>query len=127
MLFEAEAQVREQDGAIAYVVAGEGWHPGVAGIVASRIAERHHRPAVVIALEGGRGTGSARSIPAYDLLGGLNACAEHLARHGGHRAAAGLEIEAAQIDAFRAALCAHARSVLTDDDLVPVQRVDAVA
>ncbi|HSJ96056.1 MAG TPA: DHH family phosphoesterase, partial [Myxococcota bacterium] len=89
MLFEAEAQVREQAGAIAYVVAGEGWHPGVAGIVASRIADRHHRPAVVISLDGARGTGSARSIPAYDLLGGLNACAEHLARHGGHRAAAG--------------------------------------
>ncbi|HEY8581352.1 MAG TPA: single-stranded-DNA-specific exonuclease RecJ, partial [Capillimicrobium sp.] len=129
MLWEAEAQVREQDGAIAFVVAAQGWHAGVAGIVASRIAERHHRPAVVIALDetGARGTGSARSIPGFDLLGGLNACAEHLARHGGHRAAAGLEIEAASIDAFRAALCAHTRSVLSDEDLVPVQRVDAVA
>ncbi|UGS36822.1 hypothetical protein DSM104329_03233 [Capillimicrobium parvum] len=128
MLFEAEAQVRDQAGAIAHVVAAEGWHPGVAGIVASRLAERHHRPAVVIALDGeGGATGSARSIPAFDLLGGLNACAEHLRRHGGHRAAAGMEIDPAAIDAFRAAFCAHAESVLTADDLVPVQRVDAVA
>jgi single-stranded-DNA-specific exonuclease len=126
ILFEAEAQVREQQGAIALVVAGEGWHPGVAGIVASRLAERHHRPAVVIALDGARGTGSARSIPAYDLLGGLNACAAHLTRHGGHRAAAGMEIEATEIDAFRAALCAHASATLSEDDLVGVQRVDAI-
>jgi single-stranded-DNA-specific exonuclease len=127
MLFEAEAQVREQPDAIAHVVAGEGWHPGVAGIVASRLAERTHRPAIVIALEDGRGTGSGRSIPAFDLLGGLNACADHLARHGGHRAAAGLEIEATGIDAFREAFRAHAASVLADEDLVPVQRVDAIA
>jgi single-stranded-DNA-specific exonuclease len=127
MLFEAEAQVREQGDAIAFVVAAEGWHPGVAGIVASRLADRHHRPAVVIALDGERGTGSGRSIPAFDLLGGLNACAEHLNRHGGHKAAAGLEIEAANVDAFRAAFAAHAAAVLSADDLVPVQRVDAIA
>lgn len=133
MLFEAEAQARDQAGATAIVVAAEGWHPGVAGIVASKLAERHHRPAVVIALERGAdgelagGTGSARSIPAFDLLGGLNACAQHLGRHGGHRAAAGLEIEAAAVDAFREAFAAHAASVLREEDLVPVQRVDAVA
>jgi single-stranded-DNA-specific exonuclease len=127
MLFEAEAQVREQGDAIAFVVAAEGWHPGVAGIVASRLADRHHRPVVVIALDGARGTGSGRSIAAFDLLGGLNACAEHLARHGGHRAAAGMEIEAAHVDAFRAAFAAHAASVLSAEDLVPVQRVDAIA
>ena len=128
MLHEAEAQVREQAGAVAHVVAAEGWHPGVAGIVASRLVERHHRPTVVIAIDGeGGATGSARSIPAFDLLGGLEACAQHLGRHGGHRAAAGLEIDPAAIDAFRAALGAHAESVLSADDLVPVQRVDAVA
>jgi len=128
MLHEAEAQVREQAGAFAHVVAAEGWHPGVAGIVASRLVERHHRPTVVIAIDGeGGATGSARSIPAFDLLGGLEACAQHLGRHGGHRAAAGLEIDPAAIDAFRVALGAHAESVLSADDLVPVQRVDAVA
>ncbi|MBX5441247.1 MAG: single-stranded-DNA-specific exonuclease RecJ, partial [Solirubrobacteraceae bacterium] len=130
MLFEAEAQARGLEGAAALVVAAEGWHPGVAGIVASKLVERHHRPTVVIALErteaGLRGTGSARSIPAFDLLAGLEACAGHLDRHGGHRAAAGLEIDGARVDAFRAAFAAHAAAVLSDDDLVPVQRVDAV-
>jgi len=127
ILFEAEAQVAEQGERFAYVLAGEGWHPGVVGIVASRIAERHHRPAVLVALDGESGTGSGRSIPAFDLLAGLDACAGHLLRHGGHRAAAGLEIAAGAIDEFRAAFEAYAESVLTPDDLVPVERVDAVA
>jgi len=74
MLFEAESQAAQQEGAVAIVVAAEGWHPGVAGIVASRLADRHGRPAVVIALDGERGTGSGRSIPAFDLLGAFNAC-----------------------------------------------------
>src|SRR4051794_36257739 len=63
ILFEAEAQVAEQGERAAYVLAGEDWHPGVIGVVASRIAERHHRPAVLIAMDGERGTGSGRSIP----------------------------------------------------------------
>jgi single-stranded-DNA-specific exonuclease len=126
ILFEAEAQVAELGDRVAYVLAGEGWHPGVIGIVASRIAERHHRPAVVIALDGMEGTGSGRSIPAFDLLGGLNACAQHLQRHGGHRAAAGCAIAAHEVDAFRAAFETHAASVLAPEDLVPVSRIDAV-
>jgi single-stranded-DNA-specific exonuclease len=126
IVFEAEAQVAELGDRPAYVLAGEGWHAGVIGIVASRIAERHHRPAVVIALSGEEGTGSGRSIPAFDLLGGLNACAEHLQRHGGHRAAAGCTIAAADVEAFRAAFEAHAASVLAPEDLVPVSRIDAV-
>ena len=108
ILFEAEAQVREVGEQPAYVLAGEGWHPGVIGIVASRIAERHHRPCVMIALEGDQGTGSGRSIPAFDLLGGLDAGAEHLLRHGGHRAAAGCTIARDAVDAFRAAFVEHA-------------------
>jgi single-stranded-DNA-specific exonuclease len=127
ILFEAEAQVAELGERTAYVLAGDGWHPGVIGIVASRIAERHHRPTVVIALDGeGGGTGSGRSIPAFDLLGGLNACAQLLQRHGGHRAAAGCAIAADQVEAFRAAFEAHAAAVLAPEDLVPVSRVDAV-
>ena len=84
----------------AYVLWGEDWHPGVIGIVASRIAERHHRPALLIALDGDQGTGSGRSIPAFDLLGGLDACAGHLLRHGGHRAAAGCTVARAELDAL---------------------------
>ena len=80
------------------------------GIVASRIVERHHRPAVLIALDGGRrGGGSGRSIPGFDLLGALHAGGRCTCeRYGGHRAAAGLTIDAAQLDAFRAAFEAHA-------------------
>ncbi len=127
ILFEAEKLVAETPGgAPAYVLAAEGWHPGVIGIVASRIAERHHRPAVLIALDGEQGTGSGRSIPAFDLLGGLQAASAELLRHGGHRAAAGLTIESGRVDAFREAFVAHAAATLTADDLVPVQRIDAV-
>lgn len=126
--FEAEAQVSEQGEQAAYVLAGEGWHAGVVGIVAARIAERHHRPAVLIALdpETGEGTGSGRSIAGFDLLGGLDASAEHLLGHGGHRAAAGLTIKADQVEAFRAAFAAHAQASLKPEDLVPSERVDAV-
>jgi single-stranded-DNA-specific exonuclease len=127
ILFEAERQVAESPpGAPAYVLAADGWHPGVIGIVASRIAERHHRPAVLIALDGDEGTGSGRSIPAFDLLGGLDAASAELLRHGGHRAAAGLTIARGRVDAFREAFVAHAAAVLAPDDLVPVERVDAV-
>src|SRR6185295_14509861 len=96
--FEAEALVGELGPSPAYVLAGEGWHPGVIGIVAARIAERHHRPAVLIALDGEEGTGSGRSIPAFDLLAGLHAGARHLDRYGGHRAAAGCTIARAAVD-----------------------------
>jgi single-stranded-DNA-specific exonuclease len=98
----------------------------VIGIVASRMVERYHRPCVLVTLEGDRGRGSGRSISAYDLHAGLTACSDRLLRFGGHRAAAGLEIAAAEVDAFRDALVAHAASVLSPGDLVPVERVDAV-
>jgi single-stranded-DNA-specific exonuclease len=126
ILFAAEAQVAEQGARSAYVLAGEDWHPGVVGIVASRIAERYHRPAVLIALDGEGGTGSGRSVPGFDLLGGLNACAGHLERHGGHRAAAGLEIRRESLEAFRAAFERHAEEHLTEDLRQPTERVDAV-
>ena len=84
---ELPDELREAPG---LVLAGEGWHPGVIGIVASRLVERHHRPVVVVSLDGeGGGRGSGRSIPGFDLLAGLEACAEHLEGFGGHRAAAG--------------------------------------
>jgi single-stranded-DNA-specific exonuclease len=124
--YEAEAQIAQMGQRAAYVVAGEGWHAGVIGIVAARLVERHNRPVVLIALEGGRGRGSGRSIGAFDLLGALNACSEHLLGHGGHRAAAGLEIDGACVVAFAAAMDAHAEGVLQPGDLVAVERVDAV-
>jgi single-stranded-DNA-specific exonuclease len=127
--FEAEALLGDQSapGAPAHVLAAEGWHPGVIGIVAARIAERHHRPTVLIALEGDEGTGSGRSIPGFDLLAGLTAGSDELLRYGGHRAAAGLSIARTRVEAFRAAFVAHAASTLTPADLVRTERIDAVA
>jgi single-stranded-DNA-specific exonuclease len=126
ILFEAQAQVAGMVESPAYVLAGEGWHPGVIGIVASRLAELHHRPVLLIALEGDSGRGSGRSIEGFDLLGGLQASAVHLRRHGGHRAAAGLEIERSQLEAFREAFLAHTRAVLGAQPPPRAERVDAV-
>jgi len=126
ILHEAEAQVAQLGDQPAYVLWGETWHPGVIGIVASRIAERHHRPALLVALRGEEGTGSGRSIPAFDLLGGLDACAEHLVRHGGHRVAAGCTVRREALPELRMAFVAHAAAALRPEDLVPTERVDAV-
>ena len=111
----------------AIVIAGKGWHPGVIGIVASRMAERHHRPVVVVSLDGdGSGRGSGRSIPGFDLLAALETCSEHLVRFGGHRAAAGLELRAESLNAFRETFAAHAAVTLGPEDLVHTERVDAI-
>jgi len=109
------------------VLAGGDWHPGVVGIVASRLVERHCRPVVVISLgENGEGKGSGRSIPGFDLLAALEACAEHLEGFGGHRAAAGLTIKAENVAAFQEAFAAHANEVLAPEDLRRNERVDAM-
>lgn len=109
------------------VLAGQDWHPGVVGIVASRLVERHCRPVVVISLdEAGQGRGSGRSIPGFDLLAALEACAEHLEGFGGHRAAAGLTIGAENVEAFRAAFAAHANEILSPEDLCRTEKVDAM-
>jgi single-stranded-DNA-specific exonuclease len=126
ILFEAQAQVAALGESPAYVLAGEGWHPGVIGIVASRLAEAHNRPVVMIALEGDSGRGSGRSVEGFDLLAGLQASAAHLHRHGGHRAAAGLEIERSRVEAFRGAFVAHTRAVLGEEPPPRSERVDAV-
>ena len=109
------------------VLAGEGWHPGVVGIVASRLVERHFRPMVLIGLDAdGRGRGSARSVPGFDLLAALVDCAEHLVRHGGHRAAAGLEIERERIEGFRAAFAERVGKTLPESARIRTEVVDAV-
>jgi single-stranded-DNA-specific exonuclease len=109
-----------------YVLADEDWHEGVIGIVASRLVERFHRPVVLIAGTDGEWKGSGRSTSAFDLHGGLAACASHLDRFGGHRAAAGLSIKPENVEAFAEAFAAHADEHLADEDLQPVTRVDAV-
>lgn len=116
----------ERTRARAYVLSSEDWHRGVIGVVASRLVERFHRPVILIAGSEEEWTGSGRSIPAFDLHAGLRECASHLERWGGHRAAAGLSIRPENIDGFAAAFGVHANSVLNDNDLAPVTRVDAV-
>ena len=108
-----------------YVLADEGWHEGVVGIVASRLVERYRRPVVLIAGRDGEWKGSGRSLAAFDLHAGLTACAEHLDRFGGHRAAAGLSIHPDSVDAFAEAFADHADANLTDEQLRPVTIVDA--
>jgi single-stranded-DNA-specific exonuclease len=127
----AEAARRELPdrlrGAPGLVLAGEDWHPGVVGIVASRLVERHHRPAVVISLDGeGGGRGSGRSIAGFDLLAALEACSEHLVSFGGHRAAAGLSLRAENLSAFQEAFAAYAAAVLGPEDLLRTERIDAM-
>ena len=116
----------EQAEAPALVLAGEGWHPGVVGIAASRLADSYWKPVVLLAIDGDSARGSARSIPGFDLIAALDACAEHLTRHGGHRAAAGLELPSDRIDAFREDFVAHAADVIDPEQLVRTEHIDAL-
>src|SRR5438309_1099462 len=109
----------------AAVIAGDGWHRGVIGLAASKIAERLNRPCVVISLDGEIGHGSARSIEAYHLFDGLTACRDLLEKFGGHSHAAGLSIKRDRIAEFRRRLNEHAASCLTEDDLIPSLSIDA--
>jgi single-stranded-DNA-specific exonuclease len=106
------------------VLADDTWHPGVIGIVASRLVEEFGRPTVLIALSGDQGKGSGRSIPKFDLHGALGRAREHLLRYGGHKAAAGVAIARDKVPEFAARFNEIARSVLTPADLIPEIRVD---
>jgi single-stranded-DNA-specific exonuclease len=111
----------------ALVLAGRDWHTGVVGIAASRMVERHGVPTVLIGLDAeGNGRGSARSVPGFDLLAGLDACAEHLTRYGGHRAAAGLEIRANSVDAFRAQFAAYVAEQRGEEPEPQAETIDAI-
>jgi single-stranded-DNA-specific exonuclease len=101
------------------VVAGDNWHRGVIGIVASKIVDVFYRPAIVLSIEDGLAHGSCRSIPGFDMLAALESCASLLARFGGHKQAAGLQLDAARVREFRQAVNAHALERLTPDDLLP--------
>jgi len=102
----------------------EGWHPGVIGIVASRVVEKYYRPTIMIATEDGRGKGSARSITGFNIYEALKQCGEHMLGFGGHKYAAGLSIESDNIPAFRESLNKMAREHLTDEMLVPKLMID---
>ncbi|MDQ3169758.1 MAG: single-stranded-DNA-specific exonuclease RecJ [Acidobacteriota bacterium] len=107
------------------VVAGEGWHRGVIGIVASKLVDLFNKPAVVLSIEGGTGHGSCRSIPAFDMLGALERCADLFDRFGGHKQAAGLTIPAGNVPEFRRRINDWADNALDPRDLMRRLRIDA--
>ncbi len=127
IVWEAEALVAEIGERPAYVLAAEGWHPGVIGIVASRIVERFHRPTLLVAIDAeGLGHGSGRSVPGFDLLAALHAAGDHMERYGGHRAAAGFSVRRDRIELLRSALEEYSARVLTPELLEPLEHIDAI-
>lgn len=109
----------------AIVLASEGWHQGVIGIVASRLVEKFHLPTVMIAIDNGEGKGSARSIPGFHLCDALKECEDLLLRYGGHKYAAGLTIKPENIEAFRERLKNVSKRMLTEEDLVAKLYIDS--
>jgi single-stranded-DNA-specific exonuclease len=108
------------------VLSGKEWHEGVVGIVASRLVEKYNRPTILLSIRDGVAKGSGRSISAYDLVCGLNACAEWLTVYGGHTMAVGLTLAEDNIEGFKRAVEEHAASVLKPSDLLRVYRADAI-
>ncbi|HEX5604293.1 MAG TPA: single-stranded-DNA-specific exonuclease RecJ [Pyrinomonadaceae bacterium] len=120
----AVAELKDPNGCHVAVIAGDGWHRGVIGIAASKIAERLNRPCVVLSVDGDMAHGSGRSIEAYHLLNGLTECADLFEKFGGHSHAAGIAIRADRIEEFRRRLNEHAASRLTAEDLEPQVNID---
>lgn len=106
------------------VVTGEGWHPGVIGIVASRLVQRFYRPAVVVSIFEGRARGSCRSIEGFDMVAALSACAGSLSKFGGHAAAAGVELDPERLEEFASAFNKAAALQLQEQMPVPIQPID---
>ena len=126
VLKEARARVLslDLDETFGIVLAEDGWHPGVIGIVASRLVEEFGRPTILVGLDGDEGKGSGRSISRFDLHGGIGRCSHLLKRFGGHRSAAGVTIARSNVAEFTRCFNEAARADLTLDDLVPELRVD---
>ncbi|MEO6655824.1 MAG: single-stranded-DNA-specific exonuclease RecJ, partial [Pyrinomonadaceae bacterium] len=121
-LFETEGNSEQHF----VVVAGEGWHQGVIGLAASRIAEKLYRPTIVLTLKDGVGHGSARSIPNFHLLHALESCGELFEKFGGHAAAAGVTMKEENITLLRQKLNEYTASILSEDDLIPELKIDAL-
>lgn len=124
-LEEIEASFDATD-TFAIVAGREGWHPGIVGIVASRVAKRFHRPTVIIGIDqDGKGKGSCRGVPGFDLVAGLAQADDYLNKYGGHKMAAGLEIDAEHIPAFRERLNAVAKEMFGGVPPNPVLKIDS--
>ncbi|HKV72884.1 MAG TPA: single-stranded-DNA-specific exonuclease RecJ [Gemmatimonadales bacterium] len=129
ILDDALAQVEREadpDTDLGLVLASDDWHPGVVGIVASRVVERYGRPTVLVAFEGEIGKGSGRSISRFNLHGALVECADLLERFGGHHMAAGVTVRRENLEAFRSRFAEVSRRSLRVEDLAPEQRIDVV-
>ncbi|MEO6222459.1 MAG: single-stranded-DNA-specific exonuclease RecJ [Vicinamibacterales bacterium] len=128
MLVEARRMVDkdpEIGGPNILIVASESWHRGVVGIVASKLVDTYCKPAIVMALSGGVAHGSCRSIPAFDMLGALEGCADVFMKFGGHKHAAGITVDVARLPEMRRRLTEHANGCLEPGDLIPRLRIDA--
>ena len=125
--YEAEAQAAALGPRDGYVLASDDWHPGVIGIVASRLAETQQRPVVIIALDGQEGSGSGRSVPGFDLLAAMQACSGDLLRFGGHRAAAGCTVAASSVASFAQHFEEYCATFFADAPLGGAEHADAIA
>lgn len=108
------------------VIAGENWHRGVIGIVASRMVERFHRPTIILSIENGEAHGSGRSTSKFHLLKALQYCDEYLIKYGGHALAAGLTLMSDQLDLFRARINEYAQQAISPGDLIPELTIDSL-
>ena len=124
--YEAEAQATALGPRDGYVLSSQEWHPGVIGIVASRLAETHQRPVVIVAVDGEEGSGSGRSVPGFDLLAALEACSGDLLRFGGHRAAAGCTVATDQVSDFARNFEAYCAGIFADQPAGALDHADAV-
>jgi single-stranded-DNA-specific exonuclease len=122
---EALCKLNKKGVAPVIVLSSEGWHKGVIGIVASRIAEAFYRPTVIISVEGGLARGSARSIPSFDIYKAITECRQFLTSFGGHRQAAGLELESANILPFEEYINKIGNKFLAERDFIPLLEIDA--
>ena len=122
-LLQAKPHLQE---AQVLVLASEGWHPGVIGIVASRLTEMFNRPVLLVTLEGGEGKGSARSIPCFNMYQALEHCREHLQNYGGHALAAGFTIDSGKIEGLAKEINHYAAQALAQAETVPLLELDAI-
>ncbi|MEE8574777.1 MAG: single-stranded-DNA-specific exonuclease RecJ [Thermodesulfobacteriota bacterium] len=123
---EALAMIEKNSTDKGIVLFKEGWHPGVVGIVASRLVSRFSKPAIMIALDGELGRGSARGIKNFDILNGISKCSDLLIKFGGHRAAAGLTVSQDNTAAFRDKFMSFINESLSDEDLIPEVQLDGI-
>lgn len=129
VLQEAQLQIEAEPEFVqehALVLAGEGWHPGVIGIVASKLVEIYHKPVILVGFEGDEGRGSGRSIAGFNLFEAIEACGQYLVRYGGHEFAAGLTVARDQFPDFKRAFLNIAKASLNQEDLLPWLKIESM-